>query len=300
MERYSRQQIKTKMETRAATTVTRTAMLHGTPVLKMPHLVLSPVSSSVCLTMLLRTTLPVRKNLSGRGSPSVSPNSPLIINTIERNYLLTWRKVPHQGPLDITFSSDGGTAYISFHGSVDEVDPKGYLVGSVAFDSVTGQPTRAYDSYIALDDIIQNADDNNCPSCMRPVGLALLGDRVLFSSDATGEIYVLVQSSTSSSGHDKTVHVAIGVSVAFACVVMVLGGMIYWRWRRSRQLLGVHTSVPRSGSMSFGGLSGRDENKSAGIQLTQRRSPGRSSGARNPFQDRLQRQTREQNSVQGS
>lgn len=222
---------------------------------------------------------------------------PFKYNAVEENYLLTWSKVPHQAPLDIIFSSEGDTAYISFHGSVDEADPKGYLVGSVAFDSVTGQPTRAYDSYIALDDIIQNADDNSCPSCMRPVGLALLGDRVLFSSDVTGEIYILDQSTTSSSGHDKTIHVAIGVSVAFACVVMILGGFIYWRWRRSRQLLGAHTSGPGSGSMSFGGLSGRDENKSAGIQLTQRKSRGRSSGAKNPFQDRLQRQTTEQSNV---
>lgn len=188
------------------------------------------------------------------------------------------------------FSSDGATAYISFHGSVDQVDPKGYLVGSVAFDSATGQPTRAYDSYIALEDIIQNTDDASCPSCLRPVGLTMLDDRVLFSSDVTGEIYVLVKSDTSSSARDRTTHVAIGVSVAFACVVIILGGVIYWRWKRSRELLGGHSSGPDSGSMGLGAIYGRDEGKTAGIQLAQRKSRGRSSDVTNPFQNELQRQ----------
>lgn len=202
--------------------------------------------------------------------------------------------------MDIVFSSDGTTAYVSFHGSGDEANPVGYLVGSVAFDHTTGQPTRAYDSYIALDDIIQNADDASCPSCMRPVGLAILDDRVLFSSDVTGEIYVLVKSSTTSSAHDKTLHVAIGVSVAFACVVIILGGFIYWRWRRSRQLLGVHTSGPGSGSMSLGGIYDQDETKTGGIQLTKRKSRRRSSGARDASQDELQRQARERPQSPGS
>lgn len=199
--------------------------------------------------------------------------------------------------MDIVFSSDGATAYISFHGVVDGASPKGHLVGSVSFNPVTGQPTRAYDTYIALDDIIQNTDDASCPSCLRPVGLTMLDDRILFSSDATGEIYILVKSSTSSSASDRTMHVAIGVSVAFACVVIILGAVIYWRWKRSRELLGGHTSGPDSGSMSLGRIYGRDESKTAGTRLAQRKSGGGSSDARNTFQGELQRQERDERSL---
>lgn len=198
------------------------------------------------------------------------------------------------------FSSDGSAAYVSFHGSMSEAKPRGYLVGSVAFDPSTGQPTRAYDSYIALDDIIQNTDFSTCPSCMRPVGLAMLDDRVLFSSDITGEIHILVKSSTASSAHERTLHVAIGVSVAFACVVIILGGFIFWRWRRSRQLLGVHTSGPGSRSMSLREIHDQNESKTAAIPLTQRKSRASSSGANKAFQNELHRQPKEHHRVPGS
>ncbi|KAF3760368.1 soluble quino protein glucose dehydrogenase [Cryphonectria parasitica EP155] len=108
---------------------------------------------------------------------------------------------PHQTPLDILFSADGAGAYISFHGSTDETNPVGYLVGQVTFDPVTGQPTESSDSTTALSDIIRNSDDADCPSsCMRPVGLAVdRQGRLYFSSDTTGEIYVLVNSTSTGS-----------------------------------------------------------------------------------------------------
>lgn len=79
----------------------------------------------------------------------------------------------------------------------DKSNPVGYLIGQVKFDASTGQPTEPSDSTTALVDIIRNTDDSSCPtSCMRPVGMTIDSQgRLFFTSDATGEIYVLVNSS---------------------------------------------------------------------------------------------------------
>ncbi|ROV87989.1 hypothetical protein VSDG_09198 [Cytospora chrysosperma] len=113
---------------------------------------------------------------------------------------------PHQAPLDIVFAPDGTAAYITSHGSTDKINPVGYLIGQVSFDAATGMPTEPSDSTTAMVDIIRNTDDSSCPSsCLRPVGLAIdRQGRLFFSSDSTGEIYVLVKSSSTRSSSSPT------------------------------------------------------------------------------------------------
>ncbi|TVY15574.1 L-sorbosone dehydrogenase [Lachnellula arida] len=104
----------------------------------------------------------------------------------------------HMAPLDIKFLSNGTEAYISLHGSWDRDNPTGYKVSSIAFSN--GSPVAASDSTDALTDIMTNYDNSKCPdNCFRPAGLALdsLG-RLFMSSDATGEIYVLVKTSSAT------------------------------------------------------------------------------------------------------
>lgn len=186
-------------------------------------------------------------------------------------------------------------AYATFHGSTPagQPDPDGSygpLVGCIAFNPATGQPIRAYDSYSALDAIIRNTDypDTCTTDCLRPVGLALLDDRVLFSSDVTGEIYILVKTASTSSGPSKITRVAIGVSVALVVVLLILAGCIYWRWKRSRQLLGVHTSGDRGPDSMRLGTDHRDPSavaKDDGLELASRRSWGRTPSVRHGFQE---------------
>ena len=97
----------------------------------------------------------------------------------------------HMAPLDIKFNGDGTTAWVSFHGSWDRDDPVGYKIGAVAFED--GKPSAGSASKTALNDIVWNADNSKCPeNCFRPVAMAWdIKGRLFFSSDATGEIYVL-------------------------------------------------------------------------------------------------------------
>lgn len=83
----------------------------------------------------------------------------------------------------------------------DRDDPTGYRIVSVAFDS-NGQPTALQNSTDAVTDVITNANLTNCPDkCFRPVGLAWdSAGRLWFSSDATGEVFVLEQNNSSSNG----------------------------------------------------------------------------------------------------
>ncbi|KAF4990128.1 hypothetical protein FGRMN_8656 [Fusarium graminum] len=92
----------------------------------------------------------------------------------------------HTAPLDLKFDSDGTRAYISFHGSYFE----------------NGQPAASSRSKKAITPIISNKDISKCPDeCFRPVGLAWdPKGRLWFTSDKTGEIFVLNQTSTSDNG----------------------------------------------------------------------------------------------------
>ncbi|EHK25005.1 uncharacterized protein TRIVIDRAFT_190204 [Trichoderma virens Gv29-8] len=107
----------------------------------------------------------------------------------------------HSAPLDIKFSPNASEAFVSFHGSWNRNDPTGYRIVSVAFDS-DGQPTALQNSTGAVTDIITNPDLSNCPNqCFRPVGLAWdSSGRLWFSSDATGEIFVLERTNSTGAG----------------------------------------------------------------------------------------------------
>lgn len=63
-----------------------------------------------------------------------------------------------------------------------------------------GEPVAASDDSTAAIDIFANVDNNACPdNCFRPAGLAFDNQgRLFMSSDATGEIYVISRSSTTS------------------------------------------------------------------------------------------------------
>jgi hypothetical protein len=64
-----------------------------------------------------------------------------------------------------------------------------------------GEPVAAADNTTAAVDIFANIDNKVCPdNCFRPVGLAFDSQgRLFMSSDATGEIYVIVRDSSTNS-----------------------------------------------------------------------------------------------------
>ncbi|KAL9053507.1 MAG: hypothetical protein Q9162_004745, partial [Coniocarpon cinnabarinum] len=99
----------------------------------------------------------------------------------------------HMAPLDIKFNSQGSEAWITFHGSWDRTMPSGYKVGAVQFDR--NGPLASSNSTTALVDVVANQDNSNCPDeCFRPVAMAWDNQgRLYFSSDATGEIYVITR-----------------------------------------------------------------------------------------------------------
>ncbi|RSL38556.1 hypothetical protein CEP53_014771, partial [Fusarium sp. AF-6] len=108
----------------------------------------------------------------------------------------------HTAPLDIKFDGNGTKAYISFHGSWNRDEPVGYEISSVAFKD--GRPTSPSNSKNATTTIIGNPDLSNCPDdCFRPVGLAWDSEgRLWFSSDSTGEIFVLAQDGSENDNDD--------------------------------------------------------------------------------------------------
>jgi glucose/arabinose dehydrogenase len=105
----------------------------------------------------------------------------------------------HMAPLDIIFLPNGTEAYVTFHGSWDRTVPVGYKLSAIAF--ANGSPVAASDSKTALTDIFSNQNNSNCPdSCFRPVGLARDDQgRIFMTSDATGEIWVLMKTAAQSS-----------------------------------------------------------------------------------------------------
>ncbi|KAJ4160430.1 hypothetical protein NW754_003552 [Fusarium falciforme] len=109
----------------------------------------------------------------------------------------------HTAPLDIKFDGNGTKAYISFHGSWNRDEPVGYEISSVAFKD--GRPTSPSNSTNATTTIISNPDLSNCPGeCFRPVGLAWDSEgRLWFSSDSTGEIFVLAQDGSENSNNNN-------------------------------------------------------------------------------------------------
>lgn len=98
----------------------------------------------------------------------------------------------HTAPLDIAFNNSGDQAWVTFHGSWDRSQPVGYKVSLIEF--ANGEPVAPSTSNTSYSDIFTNADNSKCPgACFRPVGITFDSKGRLFvSSDASGEIYVLV------------------------------------------------------------------------------------------------------------
>lgn len=134
------------------------------------------------------------------GSTNATNNDTMCLSRISPR--LTFQA--HMAPLDILFNPNGTVAWITFHGSWNRDDPTGYKLSMVEFDASTGAPTQPSTSTTAAIDIMINANNSACPDgCFRPVGLAWDSQgRLFMSSDATGEIYAIVRSS--SSGNTST------------------------------------------------------------------------------------------------
>ena len=98
----------------------------------------------------------------------------------------------HTAPLDIKWTPDGATAYISFHGSWDRSPADGFRVMKVEFGK-DGQPVQPLSSKSAAITVMENPNTGSCPrGCFRPVGLEFDSKKRLFvSSDSTGEIFVI-------------------------------------------------------------------------------------------------------------
>ena len=101
-----------------------------------------------------------------------------------------WKLVSVEVPLILAFT-DGVLR--------DRTDPIGYKLSVVEFSD--GSPVESANSSIAAIDIVSNLDLSKCPNnCFRPVGLAWDSNgRLFMSSDATGEIYVVVRADGGSA-----------------------------------------------------------------------------------------------------
>ncbi|KAF2733206.1 soluble quino protein glucose dehydrogenase [Polyplosphaeria fusca] len=128
---------------------------------------------------------------------------------------------PHTSPLDLKFDSKGENLYVTLHGSWNREDPVGYSVSVISFGK-DGQPSEASTSTNALSPIIGNTNTTACPGeCFRPVGLAWDNKgRLFFSSDSTGEIYVLVKSG--GGGLDDSKPQSAGSTVSFNGLSMIV------------------------------------------------------------------------------
>jgi hypothetical protein len=77
--------------------------------------------------------------------------------------------------------------------------PSGYKISMVPFEN--GQPLATPDNTTASMDVFGNLDNKVCPEqCFRPAGLAFDNNgRLFMTSDASGEIYVVIRDSPSDS-----------------------------------------------------------------------------------------------------
>ena len=86
----------------------------------------------------------------------------------------------------------------------DRTQPVGYKVSLIDF--VNGEPVAPSTSRTSYTDILTNADNSKCPgACFRPVGMTFdRQGRLFVSSDASGEIYVLVADAVTGGGHSSS------------------------------------------------------------------------------------------------
>ena len=80
----------------------------------------------------------------------------------------------------------------------------GYKVSLIDF--VNGEPVAPSTSKTSYTDILTNSDNSKCPgACFRPVGMTFdRQGRLFVSSDASGEIYVLVADAVAGGGHSSS------------------------------------------------------------------------------------------------
>ena len=80
----------------------------------------------------------------------------------------------------------------------DRTSPVGYKLSVIPFEN--GEPIATPQNNTVATEILANADNSVCPKhCLRPVGIAFDSEGRLFvSSDATGEIYVVVKDQPSN------------------------------------------------------------------------------------------------------
>ncbi|KAK0385176.1 hypothetical protein NLU13_7654 [Sarocladium strictum] len=152
----------------------------------------------VCLALWSTDNFPARGALTTGDQFSMEQTRQISDQKCNDDYIsprLTFQA--HTAPLDIKFNQNGSEAFISFHGSWNREDPVGYNIASVSFSS--GQPSANKSSTTAAKPILSNKDLSKCPDeCFRPVGLAWDKEgRLFFSSDSTGEVFVLQKDSGS-------------------------------------------------------------------------------------------------------
>jgi glucose/arabinose dehydrogenase len=140
------------------------------------------------------TDIPAVGSLQVGSQLTMAPSSTLNDTTCSSSRVpprLTFQA--HMAPLDIIFVPNGTEAYVTFHGSWDRTAPVGYKLSTIAF--ANGSPVAPSDSTTALTDIFSNQNNSKCPdSCFRPVGPARDGQgRIFMSSNATGEIWILMK-----------------------------------------------------------------------------------------------------------
>lgn len=101
-------------------------------------------------------------------------------------------------PVEYTPREERLTEKHKDHGSWDRSNPIGYKLSVIPF--ATGEPVAAANNNTATTDILANANNAVCPNnCLRPVGIAIDGQgRLFMSSDASGEIYVIVKDQVSN------------------------------------------------------------------------------------------------------
>ena len=98
----------------------------------------------------------------------------------------------------------------------DRTQPVGYKVSLIDF--VNGEPVAPSTSTTSSTDIFTNADNSKCPdACFRPVGMTFDNQGRLFvSSDASGEIYVLVADAVAGGGNSSSNGTSLGARSALS------------------------------------------------------------------------------------
>ncbi|KAL2043436.1 hypothetical protein N7G274_003743 [Stereocaulon virgatum] len=166
-----------------------------------------------CFAAWAPSDLPMNSNLTVGSQFAIGDQN----NTINDTYCaeqtlprLTFQA--HMAPLDIVFNNSGNDGWVTFHGSWDRTDPSGYKVSTIRF--ANGEPVAPANSNTSYTDIFANANNDVCPqNCFRPVSMAFDSQgRMFVSSDASGEIYLVLRDEasngtiegTGSSGSDGT------------------------------------------------------------------------------------------------